>query len=88
VAGAELAASRSHSAEPLAPAEWEAVAVVEDCAHSVHDALFRPSEKSHIYSITHLQNRGSIAVKSQKMKLVDSCINVKDFTRHKLLFSN
>jgi hypothetical protein len=55
VAGAELAASRSHSAEPLAPAEWEAVAAVEERAHSDHDALSRPSEKSHIFSITHLQ---------------------------------
>jgi hypothetical protein len=45
VADAELAASRSHSAEPLAPAEWEAVAAVEECAHSGHDALSRPSKK-------------------------------------------
>jgi hypothetical protein len=55
VADAELAASRSHSAEPLAPAEWEAVAAVEERAQSGHDALSRPSEKSHISSITHLQ---------------------------------
>jgi hypothetical protein len=55
VAGAELAASRSHSAEPLAPTEWEAVVAVEEHAHSGHDALSRPSEKSHISSITHLQ---------------------------------
>ena len=55
VAGAELAASRSHSAEPLAPAEWEAVATVEERAHFDHDALSQPSEKSHIFLITHLQ---------------------------------
>jgi hypothetical protein len=30
------------------------VAVVEERAHSDHDALSRPSEKSHIFSITHL----------------------------------
>jgi hypothetical protein len=54
VAGAELAASRSHSVEPLAPAEWEAVATVEERTHSDHDALSQPSEKSHIFSITHL----------------------------------
>jgi hypothetical protein len=55
VAGAELDASRSHSVETLAPAEWEAVAAVEERAHSGHDALSRPSEKSHIFLITHLQ---------------------------------
>jgi hypothetical protein len=49
VAGAELAASRSHSAEPSALAEWEAVAAVEERAHFDHDALSRPSEKSHIF---------------------------------------
>jgi hypothetical protein len=55
VADAELAASGSHSAEPSAPAEWEAVAAVEECAHSGHGALSRPSEKPHIFSITHPQ---------------------------------
>jgi hypothetical protein len=55
VADAELAASRSHSAEPLASAEWEAVVAVEERAHSGHDALSRPSEKSHIFLTTHLQ---------------------------------
>jgi hypothetical protein len=35
----QLAASRSHSAEPLAPAEWEAVAAVEERTHSDRDAL-------------------------------------------------
>ena len=56
VAGAELAASRSHSAEPLAPAEWEAVAAVEERAHSDQDALSRPSEKiTYIFNITSLR---------------------------------
>jgi hypothetical protein len=41
VAGAELAASISHSAEPLALAEWEAVVAVEERAHSDRDALSR-----------------------------------------------
>jgi hypothetical protein len=86
VAGAELAASRSHSAEPLAPAEWEAVAAVEERAYSDHDALSRPSGKSHIFSITHLQ--GSIAMKESKGEVIDYCINIKEFTRHKLFFSN
>jgi hypothetical protein len=78
VAGAELAASRSHSAEPLAPAEWAAMAAVEERAHSDRDALSRPSEKSHIFSITHLQVQGLIAVKESKGKLIDFfCINIK-----------
>jgi hypothetical protein len=38
------------------------VAVVEECAHSVHDALFLPSEKSRIFSILYFRvsmlNRG------------------------------
>jgi hypothetical protein len=55
VADAELAASRSHSAEPLAPAEWEAVAAVEERAHSGRVAVSRSSEKSHIFSIPYLQ---------------------------------
>ena len=48
-AGAAIAAAESHSAEPLAPAEWEAVVAVEECAHSGHDAASRPSEKPHKY---------------------------------------
>jgi hypothetical protein len=66
VADAELAASRSHSAEPLAPAEWEAVAAVEERAHSSHDAVSRPYEKPHIYLIPYLQVQGLIAAKESK----------------------
>jgi hypothetical protein len=66
VADAELATSRSHSAEPLAPAEWEAVAAVEECAHSSHNALSQPSEKSHIYLTPYLQVQGLIAAKESK----------------------
>jgi hypothetical protein len=66
VAGAELAASRSHSAEPLAPAEWEAVATVEERAHFDHDALSRPSEKSHIFLIDIFEVQGSIAMEELK----------------------
>jgi hypothetical protein len=44
VADAARAVAESHSAEPSAPAWWEAVAVVEECAYSVHDTLFLPSE--------------------------------------------
>ena len=66
VADAELAASRSHSAEPLAPAEWEAVAAVEERAHSDHDALSRPSEKSHIFLIHIFEVQGSSAMKESK----------------------
>jgi hypothetical protein len=78
-AGAELAASRSHSAEPLAPAEWEAVAVVEERAHSGHDAAFRPFEKPHIYLTPYLQVQGLIAAKRVKSKLIASKLNKKDF---------
>jgi hypothetical protein len=66
VAGAELAASRSYSAEPLAPAEWEAVAAVEERAHSDHDALSRPSEKSHIYLIHIFEGQGSSTMRESK----------------------
>ena len=66
VADAELAASRSHSAEPLASAEWEAVAAVEERAHSDCVAVSRPSEKSHIFSIPYLQVYCLIAVKESK----------------------
>jgi hypothetical protein len=66
VADAELAASRSHSAEPLAPAEWEAVAAVEERAHSGHDTASRPSEKPHIYLTPYLQVQGLIAAKRVK----------------------
>jgi hypothetical protein len=86
VADAELAASRSHSAEPLAPAEWEAVAAVEERAHSGHDAVSWPSEKPHIYLITHLQFYGLLAAKESNDELIDSDINKKDFKRHKLSF--
>jgi hypothetical protein len=65
-ASAELAASRSHSAEPLAPAEWEAVAAVEERAHFDHDALSRASEKSHMFSIHIFEVQGSIAMKESK----------------------
>jgi hypothetical protein len=44
VADAARAVAESHSLEPSAPAWWEAAAVVEGCAHSVHGALFLPSE--------------------------------------------
>jgi hypothetical protein len=77
VADAELAASRSHSAEPLAPAEWEAVAAVEGRAHSGHDAASRPSEKPYIYLTPYLQVQGLIAAKRVKSKLIDSDINQK-----------
>jgi hypothetical protein len=66
VAGAELAASRSHSAEPLASAEWEAVAVVEEHAHFNHDALSQPSEKSHIFLMHIFEVQGSSAMKESK----------------------
>jgi hypothetical protein len=66
VADAEPAASRSHSAEPLAPAEWEAVAAVEERAHSGHDAASRPSEKPHIYLTPYFQVQGLIAAKESK----------------------
>jgi hypothetical protein len=45
VADAELAVARSRSIEPSTLAEYEAVAAVEERAHSDHDALFLPSEK-------------------------------------------
>jgi hypothetical protein len=66
VADAELAASRSHSAEPLAPAEWEAVAAVEEHTHSGHDATSRPFEKPHIYLTPYFQVQGLIATKESK----------------------
>jgi hypothetical protein len=44
VADAELAVAESHSVEPSALAWKEATAVVEECAHAVHGALFQPSE--------------------------------------------
>jgi hypothetical protein len=85
VADAELAASRSHSAEPLAPAEWEAVAAVEECAHSDRIAVSRPSEK-----ITYILNTISSSLRFNrgegvKGELIDSDIK-KDFKRHKLSF--
>jgi hypothetical protein len=78
VADAELAASKSHSAEPLAPTEWEAVAAVEERAHSGHDAVSRPSEKPHIYLTPYLQVQGLIAAKRAKSKMTDSNLNKKD----------
>jgi hypothetical protein len=88
VADAELAASRSHSAEPLAPAEWEAGAAVEGRAHSGHDAASRPSEKPHIYLTPYLQVQGLIAAKRVKSKMIDSNLNRKDSKRHKFFLPN
>jgi hypothetical protein len=51
VADAEPAVTESHSAEPSVLAWYEAVAGVEECVHSVHDALFLPSEKFRMLSI-------------------------------------
>jgi hypothetical protein len=42
------------------------VAAVEECARSDHDALSRPSKKSHISSITHLQVQSLIVAKESK----------------------
>jgi hypothetical protein len=78
VADAEPTASRSHSAEPLAPAEWEAVAAVEERAHSGHDTTSRPSEKPHIYLTPYLQVQGLITAKRVKSKMIDSNLNKKD----------
>jgi hypothetical protein len=75
VVDAEPAASRSHSAEPLAPAEWEAMAAVEEHAHSGLDAASRPSEKPHIYLTPYLQVQGLIAAKRVKSKMIDSNLN-------------
>jgi hypothetical protein len=75
VADAELAASRSRSAKPSALAEWEAVAVVEERAHSSHDAASRPSEKPHIYLTPYLQVQDLIAAKRVKSKMIDSNFN-------------
>jgi hypothetical protein len=86
VADAEPAVSRSHSTEPLAPAEWEAVAAVEERAHSGHDAAFRPSEKPHIYLTPYLQVQGLIAAKRVESKMIDSNLNKKDLKRHKKIF--
>jgi hypothetical protein len=79
VADAEPAVSRSHSAEPLAPAEWEAVATAEERAHSGHGAASRSFEKPHIYLTPYLQIQGLIAAKRVKNKMIDS--NLKK--RHK-----
>jgi hypothetical protein len=86
VADAELAVSRSHSTEPLAPTEWEAVAAVEERAHSGHDATSRPSEKPHIYLTPYFQVQGLLAAKRVKSKLIDSDLNKKDLKRHKFSF--
>jgi hypothetical protein len=43
------------------------VAAVDERAHFDHDALFRPSEKSYIYSQYHIfEVQGLIAVKESK----------------------
>jgi hypothetical protein len=81
VADAELAASRSHSAEPLAPAEWEAVAAVEERAHSSHDAASRPSEKPHIYLTPYLQVQGLIAAKRVKKQNDRFQLKQKEFKK-------
>jgi hypothetical protein len=86
VADAELAASRSHSAKPLAPAEWEAVAAVEERAHSDRDAVSQPSEKPQTYLTPYLQVQGLIAAKRVKSKVIDSNLNRKDLKRHKVFF--
>ena len=88
VADAELAASRSHSTEPLAPVEWEAVAAVEERAHSGHVAVSRPSEKPHTYLTPYLQVQGLIAAKRVKNKIIDSNLNKKDLKRHKIFLPN
>jgi hypothetical protein len=75
VADVELAASRSRSAEPSAPAEWEAVAAVEEHTHFGHDAASRPSEKPHIYLTPYLQVQDLIAAKRVKSKMIDSNFN-------------
>jgi hypothetical protein len=75
VAGAELAASKSHSAKPSAPAEWEAVAAMEEHAHSGHDAASRPSEKPHTYLTPYLQVQDLIVAKRVESKRIDSNFN-------------
>jgi hypothetical protein len=40
--------------------------VVEERAHFDHDALFQPSEKSYIFSISHFRVQGSIVVNESK----------------------
>jgi hypothetical protein len=44
VANAELTVAESHFVEPSVLAWEEAAAGVEECAHSVHGALFLPSK--------------------------------------------
>jgi hypothetical protein len=88
VADAELAASGSHSAEPLAPAEWEAVAAVEERAHSGHDAASRPSKKT-TYMLNTISpssrfNRGEKS-QTQNDRLQ---LQQKDLKRHKFLLPN
>jgi hypothetical protein len=88
VADAELAASRSHSAEPLAPTEWEAVAAVEERAHSGHDAASRPSEKPHIYLTPYLQVQGLITAKKSQKQNDRFQLKQKDSKRHKSFLPN
>jgi hypothetical protein len=52
-ADTEPTVAESHSTEPSILAWYEAVAVVEECVHSIHDALFLPSEKSRMLSISY-----------------------------------
>jgi hypothetical protein len=42
------------------------VVAVEERAHFDHDALSRPSEKSHIFSMSQLEVQGSIVGKESK----------------------
>jgi hypothetical protein len=53
VTDAARAVAESHSAEPLAPAWWEAAAVVEGCAHSIHGTLFLPFKISEFLLLYH-----------------------------------
>jgi hypothetical protein len=88
VADAELAASKSHSAEPWAPAEWEVVAAVEEHARSGHDAASRPSEKPHTYLTPYFQVQDFIAAKRVKNNMIDSDFNKRIFKRHKFFLPN
>jgi hypothetical protein len=88
VADAELAASRSRSAEPSAPAEWEAVAAVEERAHSGHDAASRPSEKPHTYLTPYLQVQALIAAKRAQKQNDRLQFQQKDLNRHKIFLPN
>jgi hypothetical protein len=63
--------------------------VVEERAHFDHDAFFRPSEKSYIYSQYHIfEVQGLIVVKESKGEPNIYCIIIKDSTWFKLFFLN